>query len=55
MGIGVEMGVIIFLGNYVGKWLDGKYETTNIEAFTTIAGVFIAMFLVVYRVNRFNK
>jgi len=55
MGIGAEMGIIIFLSNYLGNWLDGEYQTTSLEAFTTIAGVFIAMFLVVYRVNRFNK
>ena len=55
MGIGAEMGVIIFLSNYLGKWLDEKYQTSSFEAFITIAGVFIAMFVVVYRVNRFNK
>ena len=55
LGIGAEMGVVIFLSNYLGKWLDIEFQTSNIEAISTLSGVFIAMFLVVYRVNRFNK
>ncbi len=55
LGIGAEMGVIIFATNYLGKWLDVEFQTSNLEAISTLIGVFIAMFLVVYRVNRFNK
>ena len=55
MGMGAEMGVTIFLSNYLGQWLDEKYQTTNLEDIATMGGVFIAMTLVIYRVNRFNK
>jgi uncharacterized membrane protein required for colicin V production len=55
MGMGAEMGVTIFLSNYLGQWLDEKYQTSNIEDIATMGGVFIAMTLVIYRVNRFNK
>ena len=55
MGMGAEMGVTIFLSNYLGQWLDTKYETTHWEDISTMGGVFIAMFLIIYRVNRINK
>lgn len=55
LGIGTEMGVIIFASNFLGDYLDTKYQTTYLENVLTLAGVFLAMFMVVYRVNRFNK
>lgn len=53
-GIGIQMGLIIFLGNVLGKWLDGKFETTFLETTITLIAIFAAMFSVIYRVNRFN-
>lgn len=53
-GIGIQMGLIIFLGNLLGIWLDGKLETTFLETTITLIAIFAAMFSVIYRVNRFN-
>ena len=54
-GIGLQMGLIIFLGNLLGKWMDGKFQTVFLEEVITLIAVFSAMFLIVYRVNRMNK
>lgn len=53
-GIGIQMGLIIFLGNLLGIWLDGKLETTFLETTITLIAIFVSMFSVIYRVNRFN-
>ncbi|MDC8005055.1 AtpZ/AtpI family protein [Aureisphaera galaxeae] len=53
-GIGLQMGLIIYLGNLLGVWLDKKFETTFLEETITILAVFGAMFSVVYRINKFN-
>ncbi len=55
IGIGAEMGVIIFLSNYLGQWLETEFLLAYLEDISTLGGVFVAMFLVIYRVNRFNK
>lgn len=54
-GIGLQMGLIIFLGNALGSWLDAKFEKSFLEDTITIIAVFLAMFSVVYRVNRLNN
>ena len=54
-GIGLQMGLTIFLGNALGAWLDKRNQTTFLEETITIIAVFISMFMVVYRVNRLNK
>ncbi|MEQ6124485.1 AtpZ/AtpI family protein [Pseudotenacibaculum sp. MALMAid0570] len=54
-GIGVEMGVIIFLSNLLGQYLDTKFQKSYLENLVTLIGVFLAMSLIIYRVNRFNK
>lgn len=54
-GIGLQMGFIIFLGNALGSWMDEKFEKSFLEDTITIIAVFLAMFMVVYRVNRLNN
>lgn len=54
-GIGLQMGATIFLGNKLGIWLDGKFETTFLETTLTLVAIFLSMFLIIYRVNRLNK
>jgi len=38
------MGLTIYLGNFVGKWLDTKYQTTFLENTVTLLAVFIAIY-----------
>lgn len=40
MGVGVYVGVSIFLGVYLGSLLDGKYETTPVF---TLIGLFLGL------------
>ncbi|WP_299761687.1 AtpZ/AtpI family protein [uncultured Dokdonia sp.] len=54
-GIGLQMGLTIFLGNRLGIWLDGKFETSFLETTLTLITIFASMFLIIYRVNRLNK
>lgn len=54
-GIGIQMGLIIFLGNFLGSWMDKKLQTSFLEETITLLAVFSAMFMIVYRVNRFNN
>lgn len=54
-GIGLQMGLTIFLGNILGVWLDEKFETVFLEKTITVLATFVAMFSIIYRVNRLNK
>ncbi len=54
MGIAFEMGTIIFLAAYGGKWLDDHYETGKriCTAFATLIGVAISIWVVLQRLKR---
>lgn len=54
-GIGLQMGLIIFLGNLLGSWLDQRFSITYLETTITLIAIFIAMFSVIFQVNSFNK
>jgi len=57
MNIPFQMGLIIFIGVYVGKWLDENQQ--NDEAVYTIVfsllSVFIALYNVIQQVKNLNK
>lgn len=56
-GIGIQMGVVIYLFVLLGKWLDTKY-TEGGKTFLiicTIVGVGASLFLVLKQTNRLNK
>ena len=52
---GFQMGGTIWLGNVLGKWLDTKYQTSNLENIITLLAVFIAMYLVISQVIKISK
>lgn len=55
-GIGLQMGATIFLGAYLGKYLDGKYPMEK-KWFTiglTLLAVAISLYNVLKQVNRIN-
>jgi len=54
-GIGIQMGLTIFLGNLIGVWLDKKLSTSFLEETTTLIAVFMAMYIVIKRVNKFDE
>ncbi len=56
-GIGIQMGVVIYLFVLLGKWLDTKY-TEGGKTFLiicTLVGVGASLFLVLKQTNRLNK
>ena len=56
-GIGIQMGVVIFLFVKGGSWLDANYNPEG-KVYTiifTLLGVAISLFLVVKQTNELNK
>lgn len=56
-GIGIQMGITIFLGAYLGKLLDEKYPS-NKKWFTiafTLLAVGFALYNVLRQVNKINE
>ena len=56
-GIGIQMGVIIFLFVKLGKWLDATYNQ-NGKAFLivgTLLGVAASLYVVMKQINRIHK
>lgn len=56
-GIGIQMGVIIYLFVKAGNWLDTNYSSTG-KKYTillTLLGVGISLYLVLKQTNRLNK
>ena len=56
-GVGFQMGITIFLGAYLGKFLDGKFPSDK-KWFTiifTITFVAIALYVVLKQVNSLNN
>jgi uncharacterized membrane protein YfcA len=53
--VAFQMGGTIFLGNYLGKWLDAKYDKDFLESIVTLISVFISMYLVIAQVIKVSK
>ena len=56
-GIGIQMGIIIYLFSKAGNWLDTNYnvEEKKYTILLTLLGVGISLFLVLKQTNRLNK
>lgn len=52
-----QMGLTIYLGNLLGKWLDSKYvaEGEIYSKICTLVAVFLAMFSVIVQVTKISK
>ncbi|WP_223270845.1 AtpZ/AtpI family protein [Subsaximicrobium wynnwilliamsii] len=53
--VAIQMGVTIWLGNELGKWLDFKFEKDFWAPTITLLAVFIAMYLVISQVLKMSK
>ena len=53
-GIGIQMGIIIYLFVLLGKWLDSNYNNGDklYIIITTLLGVAVALYAVVKQLNR---
>jgi len=44
-GIGLQMGITIYLASYLGKWLDAKYTDSNIYTIIlTLLGIVLSFY-----------
>lgn len=56
-GIGLQMGITIYLASYFGKWLDVKYPNENnlYTIILTLAGVTISFYNLLQQIKNINK
>lgn len=57
INIPFQMGIIIYLANRLGVWLDEKYNLEHAIAnkICTLLGVGLALYQVIKQVNQLNK
>ncbi|MDF0706838.1 AtpZ/AtpI family protein [Flagellimonas okinawensis] len=54
-GSAIQMGVVIYLGVWGGKWLDANFDTEKVFLpICTILAVAISIYLVVQQVKKIN-
>ena len=53
--IALQMGLTIYLGNALGKWLDQKYQLQYLETTLTLFAIFASMYLVIAQVIQTSK
>ncbi|RXG31063.1 AtpZ/AtpI family protein [Leeuwenhoekiella palythoae] len=53
--VAIQMGVTIYLGNLLGSWLDGKFNTTFLEPAVTLLAVFLSMYVIIKAVKDLNS
>lgn len=54
-GLGLQMGITIYLGNLLGSWLDEKYATNFLEISITLIAIFVAMYSMIRQANNLNN
>jgi F0F1-type ATP synthase assembly protein I len=57
INIPIQMGIVIFVFSYFGKWLDIHYGNSSrtYTKIVTLIGVFLALYNVIRQVNQMNK
>ena len=57
INIPIQMGIVIFVLSYLGKWLDEQYgnSSNTYTKIVTLIGVFLALYNVIRQVNQLNK
>lgn len=53
-GAGIQMGLTIYLGFILGKWLDATFETNFLKETVTLLAIFISMYSVIKQVNKLH-
>lgn len=56
MGIGIQMGVTIYLFVLLGKWLDAEFNDGKklFIIITTLLGLAASLYAVIKQLNKFN-
>ncbi|MCT4663869.1 MAG: AtpZ/AtpI family protein [Flavobacteriales bacterium] len=56
-GIAIQMAATIWLGNLLGKWLDGKFPNEG-EWYSkgiTLLAIFLSIYSIIHQVNKMSK
>ena len=53
-GAGLQMGLTIYLGFLLGKWLDATFKTQFLKETITLLSIFLAMYALIKQANRIN-
>ena len=53
-GAGIQMGLTIYLGFLLGKWLDATFETNFLKETVTLLAIFISMYSLIKQVNKLH-
>ena len=53
-GAGLQMGLTIYLGFLLGKWLDKTFETAFLKETVTLLAIFLSMYSLIKQANRIN-
>ncbi len=54
-GSAIQMGIVIYLGVWGGKWLDGHFDTEKVFLpICTILAVAISIYLVIQQLKKIN-
>ncbi|HEA20172.1 MAG TPA: AtpZ/AtpI family protein [Pricia antarctica] len=54
-GIGLQMGLTIYLGNLLGSWLDQKFAKDFWEISVTLFAIAVSLYSVIKQANELNK
>lgn len=54
-GAGLQMGLTIYLGFLLGKWLDNKFELNFLTETITLLAIFLAMYSLIKQANKINE
>ena len=54
-GAGMQMGLTIYLGFLLGKWLDKKFELDFLTETITLLAIFLAMYSLIKQANKINE
>ena len=53
-GAGLQMGLTIYLGFLLGKWLELKFEVPFLTEITTLVAIFLSMYSLIKQANKIN-
>jgi hypothetical protein len=54
-GAGLQMGLTIYIFNWLGSWLDNKYQKDFLETTLTLFAIFASMYLIIVQVQKLSK
>lgn len=54
-GAGLQMGLTIYLGFLLGKWLDTKFNLNFLTETITLLAIFLAMYSLIKQANQINE